>query len=67
MDELNTLKLNYSTTKFPLEYKLFEWRLIINRELYEEHIIDLKIFTTMENFLLTRMKKLENDISRTRE
>ena len=58
------LEVRFSTKNLPLEYKLLEWRLIINRQLYEENIIDLKIFSEMENNILGRMTKIRNEYSR---
>ena len=55
------LEVRFSTKKLPLEYKLLEWRLIINRQLYEEKIIDLKIFSEMERNILGRMTKIRNE------
>ena len=31
----NDIEVKFSTKELPLEYKLLEWRLILNRELYE--------------------------------
>jgi len=61
MDEFNELVGKHKTKHLPLDYKLLEWRLIINRELYEEKVIDLKTFSLMENSLLVRMNKIKND------
>ena len=58
------LEVRFSTKNLPPEYKLLEWRLIINRQLYEENIIDLKIFSEMENNILGRMTKIRNEYSR---
>ena len=58
------LEVRFSTKKLPLEYKLLEWRLIINRQLYEEKIIDLKIFSEMERNILGRMTKIRNEYNR---
>ena len=55
------LEVRFSTKKLPLEYKLLEWRLIINRQLYEEKIIDLKVFSEMERNILGRMTKIRNE------
>lgn len=55
------LEVRFSTKQLPLEYKLLEWRLIINRQLYEEKIIDLKIFSEMERNILGRMTKIRNE------
>lgn len=57
----NDIEIKYNTKHLPLEYKILEWRLIINRELYEEKIIDLEICTEMEKSLLGRMTKISNE------
>ncbi len=56
------IEVKFNTKELPLEYKLLEWRLILNRELYEEKIIDLKVFSSMENSLLSRMKKIRTEV-----
>lgn len=58
------LVIKYSTLNMPLEYKILEWRLIINRQLYEEEVIDLKIFSEMEKNLLGRMTKIRNEVNK---
>ena len=58
------IEIQFSTKHLPFEYKLLEWRLIINRQLYEDKTIDLKIFSEMENSLLGRMTKIEKDYSK---
>jgi hypothetical protein len=55
------IEVKFSTKKLPLEYKILEWRLIINRQLYEENTIDLKTFSEMEKQLLGRMTKIRNE------
>ena len=62
MFEPNDIEVKFNTKELPLEYKLLEWRLILNRELYEEKIIDLKVFSSMENSLLSRMKKIRTEV-----
>ena len=57
----NDIEIKYNTKHLPLEYKILEWRLIINRELYEEKIIDLEICTEMAKSLLGRMTKISNE------
>ncbi len=57
----NDIEVKFSTKHLPLEYKLLEWRLILNRELYEDKVIDLKVFSIMENSLLGRMSKIRNE------
>ena len=55
------LEMRFDTKNFTFEYKLLEWRLIINRQLYEEKTIDIKIFSEMEKILLGRMTKIRNE------
>lgn len=55
------LEFRFSTKNLPIEYKILEWRLIINRQLYEEKVIDLKIFSEMEKTILGRMTKMRNE------
>lgn len=57
----NDIEVKCSTKLLPFEYKLLEWRLIINRELYEEKVIDLKVFSVMEQNILGRMTKIKNE------
>ena len=54
----NDIEIRYSTKHLPIEYKLLEWRLIINRELYEDKVIDLEVFSEMEKSILGRMTKI---------
>lgn len=60
----NDIEVKFSTKHLPLEYKLLEWRLIFNRELYEDKVIDLKVFSIMEKSLLGRMEKIVNDFQK---
>lgn len=57
----NDIEIRYSTKQLPIEYKLLEWRLIINRELYEDKVIDLEVFSEMEKSILGRMTKIRNE------
>lgn len=57
----NDIEVKCSMKHLPFEYKLLEWRLIINRELYEEKAIDLKVFSVMEQNILGRMTKIKNE------
>lgn len=52
---------NLSTKHLPFEYKWLEFRLIVNKELYDKKIIDLKIFKAMEQSLLSRITKIKNE------
>jgi hypothetical protein len=63
----NDIEVIYDTKKLPIEYKLLEWRLILNRELYEEKVIDLKVFSNMEKFLLSRMEKIRTEVENKKE
>ena len=62
MYENNDIEVKFSTKHLPLDYKLLEWRLILNRELYEEKVIDLKVFSLVESSILGRMTKIRNDV-----
>ncbi len=58
----NDIEVKFSTKELPLEYKLFEWRLILNRELYEKKVIDLRLFSNMEKSILSRMRKIRTEV-----
>ena len=57
----NDIEVRFSTKHLPFEYKLLEYRLIINRELYEDKVIDLEVFSEMEKSILGRMTKIRNE------
>ena len=61
------IEVKFSTKHLPLDYKLLEWRLILNRELYEEKVIDLKVFSLVESSILGRMKKIRNEVQNNRD
>ena len=61
MYNTDDIEIKCSTKHLPLEYKLLEWRLILNRELYENKVIDLKVFSLMEQSILGRMTKIKNE------
>ena len=61
MYNTNEIEINHSTKHLPLEYKMLEWRLILNRNLYEDKVIDLKVFSLMEQSILRRMSKIKNE------
>lgn len=61
MYNTNEIEINHSTKNLPLEYKMLEWRLILNRNLYEDKVIDLKVFSLMEQSILGRMTKIKNE------
>lgn len=55
------IEVRFDTKKLPFEYKLLEYRLIINKELYDEKAIDFKTFNEMENSLIARLTKIRNE------
>ena len=67
MYENSDIEVKFSTKHLPLDYKLLEWRLILNRELYEEKVIDLKVFSLVESSILGRMKKIRNEVRNNRD
>ena len=67
MCENSDIEVKFSTKHLPLDYKLLEWRLILNRELYEEKVIDLKVFSLVESSILGRMKKIRNEVQNNRD
>ena len=67
MYDNNDIEVKFSTKHLPLDYKLLEWRLILNRELYEEKVIDLKVFSLVESSILGRMKKIRNEVQNNRD
>ena len=61
MYENNDIEVKFSTKHLPFEYKLLEFRLIVNKELYDDNVIDLKTFKTMEQSLITRLTKIKKE------
>ena len=59
----NDIEVRFSTKHLPFEYKLLEYRLIINKELYDEKVIDLKTYKEMENSLIARLNKIRNQFT----
>ena len=55
------IEVRFTTKKLPFEYKLLEYRLIVNKELYDEKVIDFKTFNEMENSLIGRLTKIRNE------
>ena len=56
----NYLEISSSTENLPLEYNFLKWRLIINQELYENHLIDVFTFRRMEESLISRLTNIKN-------
>lgn len=61
MCDINDIEVKFSTKHLPFEYKWLEFRLIVNKELYDEKVIDLKTFKTMEQSILSRLTKIRNE------
>lgn len=57
----DNIEVKFSTKHLPFEYKWLEFRLIVNKELYDEKAIDLKTYTIMQESILSRMTKIKND------
>lgn len=57
----NDIEVRFCTKHLPFEYKLLEYRLIINKQLYDEKVIDLRTFNEMENSIMGRLKKIKNE------
>ena len=67
MYENSDIEVKFSTKHLPLDYKLLEWRLILNRELYEDKVIDLKIYSMVEKSILGRMTKIRNEVQENKD
>ena len=57
----NDIEIKFSTKHLPFEYKWLEFRLVVNKELYDDAVIDLKTFKEMEQSLLSRITKIRNE------
>ena len=55
------IEVRFSTKQLPFEYKLLEYRLIVNKELQDEKVIDLRTYNEMENSIMGRLKKIRNE------
>ena len=55
------IEVRFSIKQLPFEYKLLEYRLIVNKELYDEKVIDLRTYNEMENSIMGRLKKIRNE------
>ena len=55
------IEVRFSTKQLPFEYKLLEYRLIVNKELYDEKVIDLRTYNEMENSNMGRLRKIRNE------
>ena len=61
------IEVKFSTKHLPIDYKLLVWRFILNRELYEDKVIDLKIYSMVEKSILGRMTKIRNEVQENRD
>ena len=57
----NDIEVRFSTKQLPFEYKLLEYRLIVNKELYDAKVIDLRTYNEMENSIMGRLKKVRQE------
>jgi len=57
---MEDVDIKFSTKHLPFEYKWLEFRLMVNKELYDEKVINLRIFKMMEQSILTRMVNIKN-------
>ena len=64
MMNADDIEIKFSSKNLPLEYKILEWRLTINKKLYNEKKIDINVYSEMENNLLGRMTKIKNEYSK---
>ena len=55
------IEVRFNTKRLPFEYKLLEYRLIVNKELYDEKVIDFKTFNEKENSLIGRLTNIRNE------
>ena len=55
------IEVRFSTKQLHFEYKLLEYRLIVNKELYDEKVIDLRTYNEMENSIMGRLRKIRNE------
>ena len=55
------IEVRFSTKQLPFEYKLLAYRLIVNKELYDEKVIDLRTYNEMENSIMGRLRKIRNE------
>ena len=55
------IEVRFSTKQLPFEYKLLEYRIIVNKELYDEKVIDLRTYNEMENSIMGRLRKIRNE------
>jgi len=61
MYDTDDIEVRFSTKYLPLEYKLLEFRLMINKDLYDEKVIDFNTFKIMEQSLIARITKIKNE------
>ena len=58
------IEIKLNTKQLPLEYKLLEFRLKVNKDLYDDKVINYEAFKEMENMLLGRITKIRNECFR---
>lgn len=61
MYNFDEIEFSGFTKHLSIEYKILEWRLVINRELYEDKVINFEVFSEMEKMLIGRMTRIRNE------
>lgn len=56
----NDNEIKKEIVDLPMEYKILEYRLYINKKLLDENIIDNDIFLLVERSIMGRLSKIRN-------
>lgn len=56
----NDNEIRKEIVDLPMEYKILEYRLYINKKLLDENIIDNDIFLLVERSIMGRLSKIRN-------
>lgn len=43
--------------KYNYEYSILKYRLLLNKRLYEEKVIDIEIYQKMEDYLIKKLNR----------
>ncbi len=58
----NEIEIKIDTKKFPIEYKLLEYRLYINQGLYDDGALTFREYNNMANNIHSRMKRIRTNL-----
>lgn len=58
---LNDNEVKKDIVDLPMEYKILEYRLYINKQLLDENIIDNDIFLSVERSIMSRLTRIRNE------